>query len=572
MTVPALQGWVSLVVAGGVTPEQVALTAGSAGGRIIEANARLGLYTLSVAPGGEGALIARLYQETWVAAASPTFTLEPNQVPDKPVKLVDFPYDPKDLNNTGDKCGDYHGDLTALQVARSGARAEVIDIRKRPWLFGTAESIEEAMKTGSVVNLSIGAPKKKRGIAVKAKGYTHLQGAWLAEVFSIAENGPDVPIVVSAGNGDGENRGQPLTRYIEALRKQFPNAAKKVRIVQATRQDGTLASFSDYSSVGSISALGEEVPLDTAGLLGSNIKCSGTSFAAPIVTALIDGMRKAAPGKSSAEIWAAFDKVTQGKVPWDWDQSAVALARRLSREVTGHGVATLQLDPPSLTIQQGKNQVLRPIVKETGGAAIDDVPSAAYAWSSSTTAVATVDRSGFVDGKSAGMATITASIDGFKATASVTVLPPPTPTPTPRPTPIPITTNVTSVTCTVASTRDEFQSSNNQTVTYVTWNINAAGNATAPENQRILIRNVMDTWTLNSGSWSANDGVSTGGRSRTPGILRQPGQPQTTTWSLSGTYQPSSAYSATRFGGTGPFTISVTTDWGSGSGQATCQK
>lgn len=149
-----------------------------------------------------------------------------------------------------------------------------------------------------------------------------------------------------------------------------------------------------------------------------------------------------------------------------------------------------------------------------------------------------------------------------------TPTPTPSPTPTPTPTVVPTPTiaaaaDVTSVSCVVSSKKDVFESANNRTVTYVTWQINAAGTATGAENTRVLIRVTWDTWTLNSGSWLPNDGVSTGGRGRYPGIRRQPGQSQTTTWSLSGTWADSYSYK-------GPFTITVTTDWG-GSGKATCQ-
>jgi len=157
----------------------------------------------------------------------------------------------------------------------------------------------------------------------------------------------------------------------------------------------------------------------------------------------------------------------------------------------------------------------------------------------------------------------------------------PTPTPRPSPTPIPTltptppqvatTATVTSVTCTATSSRTQFDSANNQTLTYVTWQITATGTATGPANTRILITHPMDTWTLTPGSWSANDGVASGGRGRTPGVRREGGQPESTTWTLTGPYAPSSSYSATRFGGSGPFTVRITTDFGGGSGQATCR-
>jgi hypothetical protein len=164
-----------------------------------------------------------------------------------------------------------------------------------------------------------------------------------------------------------------------------------------------------------------------------------------------------------------------------------------------------------------------------------------------------------------GLIIMFAVVDGRQVVSALfTVLAAPT---TP---PVRTTGTVTSVTCAATSTRTQFDSANNQTLTYVTWQVTATGTASGPENARVLINNSIDTWTLNPGSWSANDGVSTGTRGRTPGVRRGPGQPETTTWSLSGQYNPSSSYSATRFGGTGPFTITITTDWG-GSAQATCR-
>ena len=50
------------------------------------------------------------------------------------------------------------------------------------------------------------------------------------------------------------------------------------------------------------------------------------------------------------------------------------------------------------------------------------------------------------------------------------------------------------------------------------------------------------TWTLNSGDWSLLDGVSTGTPGRTPAIVRNPGQPETTTWSITAIVEPSYSY------------------------------
>ena len=713
VSVPSIGGWVSVVAAKGVTGEQVLQVAKSAGATVVEANIKLGLFTLSAPDGKEGALIARLRQESWVVEASPAFLVGRTQKGDKPVKVVDYPFDPLD-KAVGNPCSDSHGDLTALQIIKAGQKAEVVDVRNRKavrdpeqaniagfaWYFDTGNKILEAMDTGSVVNASLGAGNS---FPIKVKDrlgettfdyklvgaeYKHAQAAFLAMVFRVAEEGPDVPVVVSAGNGDALNKGQDLTRYMEALRKQFPNAARRVRLAEAwwtNPRTGVWerAPWSDYSSVGSISAPGVEVPIETTGVKGlpvGTVKCNGTSFAAPVVTAMMDSMRKAAPDKSSGELWVRFEKVTQNRLGEDWNKAG--LSNRLSREAAGKGVATIQVEPPAATIQAGKNQTFKVIVKDASGAVITDLPASAFTWSSGSPAIATVDNSGSAVGKAGGKTEISVSLEGVTGKASLTVAaarPDLTvtalsfspasgrvgdtlsvtftvknqgdaesgpfsnrvslattrygtnhslgnfsmeslaagasrtatvttsaitsaittgsywvtvftdglqtvaesdennnigssdlnkiviPAPMPTPTIIPTTADVTSVSCTVASKRTMFESANNRNVTYVTWKLDVTGNATGSENTRILINITWDTWTINSGSWSVNEGVSTGGRGRYPGIRRQPGQPQTTNWSLSGTWADSYSYK-------GPFTISVRTDVMGRSAQATCQE
>ncbi|MDO8533049.1 MAG: hypothetical protein Q7T26_12955, partial [Dehalococcoidia bacterium] len=241
VTVPAFQGWVSLVVIEGVTPDQVARTAGSAEGTIVEANVRLGLYTVSVLSGKEGALIARLRQETWVVEVSPVFLVGPAQGPEKPAKFVDLPYDPKEPPSKGGPCGDFHGNLTALQATTAGRRSEVMDVRPTwlektwaaakllggklpetvlgvPWNLPTANKIAEAMETGSVVNVSLQAKSDVEIAGLSYKfidaEYRHQQAAFLAAVFRAAESGPDVPVIVAAGNGDALGKGHDFTRYM----------------------------------------------------------------------------------------------------------------------------------------------------------------------------------------------------------------------------------------------------------------------------------------------------------------------------------------------------------------------
>ncbi len=123
-----------------------------------------------------------------------------------------------------------------------------------------------------------------------------------------------------------------------------------------------------------------------------------------------------------------------------------------------------------------------------------------------------------------------------------------TPTPEPTPTQITPTAEITSTSCTEVSRKTVFDSANNRNLEYIDWEFRATGTATSYENYRLPIEGLQvgGTWTLNSGDWSAADGVSTGpGGSRVPGIIRNPGQPETTTWSITILFTPSYSYTST---------------------------
>jgi uncharacterized protein YjdB len=87
--------------------------------------------------------------------------------------------------------------------------------------------------------------------------------------------------------------------------------------------------------------------------------------------------------------------------------------------VRGYRGATVTLSPPSATITGTGNQVQLVPAASAGGS---PVTGATYLWTSSDTAVATVDGDGWVTGLTNGTATITgAAFGGVAATATVTV-------------------------------------------------------------------------------------------------------------------------------------------------------
>lgn len=92
----------------------------------------------------------------------------------------------------------------------------------------------------------------------------------------------------------------------------------------------------------------------------------------------------------------------------------------------GQALASLEINPPAVTVAAGGSLALTAIPRDGAGAAIPNLP--ASTWSSSATGVATVSANGTVSGVTPGTATVTASLTAGgvtrTATAQVTVTTP----------------------------------------------------------------------------------------------------------------------------------------------------
>src|SRR5438094_367048 len=86
--------------------------------------------------------------------------------------------------------------------------------------------------------------------------------------------------------------------------------------------------------------------------------------------------------------------------------------------VTKVAVATVEVTPPSASVQAGQTVQLTATPKDAGGTPLS---GRTVTWSSSNTAVATVSNSGLVSGVTPGTATITATSEGKSGTSSITV-------------------------------------------------------------------------------------------------------------------------------------------------------
>jgi len=86
--------------------------------------------------------------------------------------------------------------------------------------------------------------------------------------------------------------------------------------------------------------------------------------------------------------------------------------------VTNVPVASVDVTPPSASVQAGQTVQLTATPRDAGGTPLS---GRTVTWSSSNTAVATVSNSGLVSGVTPGTATITATSEGKSGTSSVTV-------------------------------------------------------------------------------------------------------------------------------------------------------
>lgn len=84
-------------------------------------------------------------------------------------------------------------------------------------------------------------------------------------------------------------------------------------------------------------------------------------------------------------------------------------------------VASIAVTPHTANVQVGRTQPLMARLLSNTGAELPGQRT--IAWSSSSTAIATVDASGVVTAKAAGTTVITATCEGRTATAQITVVP-----------------------------------------------------------------------------------------------------------------------------------------------------
>ena len=241
------------------------------------------------------------------------------------------------------------------------------------YLSDMLSAIEYAIeKKVDVINLSMGSTQ-----------YSDIENE---EIQKAINNG--IVVVASAGNDANSSY-------------EYPASYDNVISVGATDQNNNKTSFSNYNNKVSLSAPGENI-LST-NLAGGYSYHSGTSFSAPVVSAMAAIIKSVRPDLSPQDIKSvlqnnSLDLGTVGKDNY-FGYGKVNAYKSISNVLAPKSI---KIQQDNINININETSTLNAII--TPDNAIDkDV-----IWSSSNSEVATVSQTGVVKGISKGDATITA--------------------------------------------------------------------------------------------------------------------------------------------------------------------
>ncbi|MCL2530187.1 MAG: S8 family serine peptidase, partial [Coriobacteriia bacterium] len=243
-------------------------------------------------------------------------------------------------------------------------------------------------------------------------------------IKALDDNG--ILVVASAGNsGELSGRVDPNTG---CTIPQFPSDHPLVIGVTATDSSNERASLSSYNEYKNIAAPGQNVSSYMP--IGDTLRVwsiSGTSMSAPIVSGVAALMFAADYGLTPAEARKILEETATDLGPPGFDPyfghglvnayaAVAAVQERVNSSVPVTGVT---LNKTTTTLIAGSSETLEATVAPANAS------NKSVTWTSSDTAVATVDNNGVVTAVSAGLATITViTADGaMEEACTVTVTP-----------------------------------------------------------------------------------------------------------------------------------------------------
>jgi hypothetical protein len=290
------------------------------GGTILSAMPASGIYQVRVGSGDVASFLSSLYAETWFVDGGPTGPALRGSVSrvGSDVDVLDW----NDINDSSPCSGAHMSDVATVAGSRRPFDAydandpKLIDVHDRTTEL-PAEVLAhmvDAYKAGKhlTVNLSLQSPSSgavissdrssctnadcadiRRDQKLFYQGFLQMLDQTIQKQPAVADN---AMLVIIAGNA-GVNLDSELTD----LKSQYPAAFNRMVVVGGTDAAGNIANYfnhlNDNTSQNMVYARAENV---------YPVGCSGTSFAAPEVSSVIDTVWLQASNYTSAQILKAF--------------------------------------------------------------------------------------------------------------------------------------------------------------------------------------------------------------------------------------------------------------------------
>ena len=400
--VGAFPGWLELIADPTASVSSVTNSLHSAGTTIRTAIPAAGLYWVQVASGTEASVLSALFNQHVILDGSPAVPAVFGSA-DTQIDVLDW-NDPSDRK---DSCGRSHMNHVA-DIAGSRRQYDVYNPTDPlgPQMFDIHDRtpdlaadvllrMHEAYTTKKrlTINLSLQSPASGEAISVDNSRCSNAscndirvaQNVFFKNILQMLEETnakqpgvcDNTLVSIIAGNA-----GVDLDTQLANLKAQYPNAFARVVIVGGTDASGNIAN--EYNH------LDDNMVPNMVYARAQNVEgCSGTSFAAPEVTSVLDAIWSRATNKTSAEILAAFRQAmgtnniipadAAGRVTTNFIDQAVTLVYphfRLTLAESGTGTGTITALPPGPAYTNGAAIAL---------SAIPDAASTFGGWSGDAT-------------------------------------------------------------------------------------------------------------------------------------------------------------------------------------------
>jgi hypothetical protein len=325
------------------------------GGSIASAIPRAGIYLIRVETGKEAGFLSAMYGEQWFIDGIPASAPAPSIV--SLYDLFSYAQDPTD-------CSAQHGDLTKLIAGRLTQNTEETDVHGAQWI-SIAHDIGQRMATAKAANENVVFSLSLQSAESAAAASGDKTGCSSAQCSSIRHAQMDVLrmflqlfdqqikddpasaeraiLVISAGNA-----GVDMDSELGQLQNDYKDAFKHVKIVGGSNPDGEIEKGFNHAGDSSLPIV--YAPSDNVNIYNPTTstmtECSGTSFAAPEVSAALDYIWSANPALNASQVTDAFDKALaeMGKnkvIPTSFEQTSMGfLSRAMELASPGSAVNT----------------------------------------------------------------------------------------------------------------------------------------------------------------------------------------------------------------------------------------